>query len=189
MPAIIDGAAQDWRVQELLATGCDALVVSGHKYMASPTAGLVLGTRDFVAAVRAQERGIGRAMKVGKEALLGVLAALDRRSTVDRDTWEALECQRARRVAAAIDKLPGLRAVPVPDSVGMPFERVAVTVDPGVVGTDAQGLAARLANGSPSVRVMSHELGDGRLVLEVVGFTELEERCVVAALEAALAVS
>jgi uncharacterized pyridoxal phosphate-dependent enzyme len=189
VPALIDGAAQDWRVQELLATGCDALVVSGHKYMGSPTAGLVIGARDFVAAVRAQERGIGRAMKVSKECLLGVLAAVDHRSAVDRAAWEALERERARRVAAAIDKLPGLRAVAVPDPVGMPFERVSVTVDPAVVGTDAQGLAARLANGSPSVRVMSHELGEGRLVLEVVGFTELEERCVVAALEAALAVS
>jgi uncharacterized pyridoxal phosphate-dependent enzyme len=186
VPAIIDGAAQDWRARDLIATGCDAWVVSGHKYMASPTAGLVIGTRDFVHAVRAQERGIGRAMKVTKEALLGVLAALDHRDTLDRHTWEALERERARRVAAAIDELPGLRANAVPDPVGMPFDRVSVTVDPAVVGTDAQGLAARLETGSPSVRVMSHELREERLVLEVVGFSEVEERCVVAALRAAL---
>lgn len=186
VPAIVDGAAQDWRAQELIATGCDALVVSGHKYMASPTAGLVIGTKDFVQAVWAQERGIGRAMKVTKEALLGVLAALERRKDVDRHEWEARERERARRVAAAIDELPGLRAVAVPDPVGMPFDRVSVTVDPVAVGTDAQGLAARLASGSPSVRVMEHELSEGRLVLELVGFNASDELGAVTALRAAL---
>lgn len=63
VPAIIDGAAQDMRIGELLETGADLVLVSGHKYLASPTAGLVIGQRGLIEAVRAQETGLGRAMK------------------------------------------------------------------------------------------------------------------------------
>jgi uncharacterized pyridoxal phosphate-dependent enzyme len=48
VPAVIDAAAQDLRIQEVLATGADIVVLSGQKYLASPTAG---GTW-FMPAVR-----------------------------------------------------------------------------------------------------------------------------------------
>jgi uncharacterized pyridoxal phosphate-dependent enzyme len=187
IPVIIDGAAQDWRIEELVATGCDALVVSGHKYMASPTAGMVLGTDEFMQAVRAQERGIGRAMKVTKEALLGLLAAVEERQRQDKDAWQNREIQRAHRVADAIRAMPGLTAAVVPDPVGMPFARVRVDVDASITGLDATTLAARLASGDPSVRVMEHELRQGRIVLEMVGFGPGDEQAMLDALVSALA--
>ena len=45
IPAILDGAAQDMRIGELTATGADLILVSAQKYLASPTAGLVIGRR------------------------------------------------------------------------------------------------------------------------------------------------
>ena len=71
VPTIIDGAAQDFRIEELLETGADVVLVSGQKYLASPTAGLVFGKREYVDAVRAQDKGIGRGMKATKEAIIG----------------------------------------------------------------------------------------------------------------------
>jgi uncharacterized pyridoxal phosphate-dependent enzyme len=186
VPAIVDAAAQDWRVRELVATGCDALVVSGHKYMASPTAGMVFGTDGFIRAFRAQERGIGRAMKATKEALLGLLAALEAREQEDGQAWQARERARARRVAARIDALPGLSTDLVADPAGMPLDRVRVAVDPAAAGLDARTLATRLASGKPSVRVMEHEIASGRLVLELVGFRASDERALVDALRRAV---
>lgn len=182
LPAIVDGAAQDWRVRELVATGCDALVVSGHKYMASPTAGMVFGTDDFVRAFRAQELGIGRAMKVTKEALLGLLAAVEAREQEDVQTWQARERERARRVATRIGALPGLTADLVADPSGMPLDRVRVSVDPTAAGLDARALAMRLADGRPSVHVMQHEIAAGRLVLELVGLRSSDEQALLDAL-------
>ena len=77
IPVIIDAAGQDLRIEELLATGADLVLVSAQKYMASPTAGLVVGRSDLVNAVRAQDKGIGRGMKATKEAIVGVLAAIE----------------------------------------------------------------------------------------------------------------
>jgi seryl-tRNA(Sec) selenium transferase len=51
VPAIIDGAAQDMRIGELIATGADLVLVSPHKYLAAPTADLVIGRRYLVDAV------------------------------------------------------------------------------------------------------------------------------------------
>jgi L-seryl-tRNA(Ser) seleniumtransferase len=186
VPAIVDGAAQDRRVRELVATGCDALVVSGHKYLASPTAGMVFGTEGFIRAFRAQERGIGRAMKATKEALLGLLAALEAREQEDERAWQSREMDRARRVAARIDALPGLNADLVADPAGLPLDRVRVGVDPALAGLDARALATRLADGRPSVRVMQHEIAAGRLVLELADFRSADEEALLDALQGAV---
>jgi L-seryl-tRNA(Ser) seleniumtransferase len=77
VPAIIDGAAQFPRIADLLATGADLVLVSGQKYLGSPTAGMAAGSWSLVQALRAQEKGIGRVMKPTKEAIVGVLAALE----------------------------------------------------------------------------------------------------------------
>lgn len=183
--AIIDAAAQDWRVRDLVATRCDALVVSGHKYMASPTAGVVFGSAAFIRAFRAQEHGIGRAMKASKEALLGVLAALEERERQDKTQWQANAREQASRVASQLRGLAGLTVEVIPDPVGMPFDRVRIGVDPKAVGFDAQALAARLASGNPSVRVMEHELLSGFIVLELVGLEPADEQALVRALHEA----
>lgn len=168
IPAVIDGAAQDMRVDALLATGADLVLVSAHKYLAAPTAGLVFGRRALVAAVRAQEKGIGRAMKATKEAIVGVLKALEERSAGDPVAWQRRQDDKVAAFQRQAGELPGVRLRSVPDPAGMPFSRVALDVDPVAAGMDAAQLAQRLKSGEPSVRVMEHEAGAGRLMLELV---------------------
>ena len=60
----------------------DLVLVSAQKYLASPTAGLIIGRKRLVHACRAHEKGIGRAMKATKEAVIGVLAALEERQNL-----------------------------------------------------------------------------------------------------------
>jgi seryl-tRNA(Sec) selenium transferase len=83
VPAVSDDAAQDFRVRDLLQTGADLVIVSAQKYLGGPTAGLIVGRQPLIAAVRAQERGSGRAMKASKEAIAGALAAISERSAMD----------------------------------------------------------------------------------------------------------
>ncbi len=56
VPVIVDGAAQDMRVAEILATGADLVLLSCQKYLSGLTAGLVLGRRALVDAVAMQHR-------------------------------------------------------------------------------------------------------------------------------------
>jgi L-seryl-tRNA(Ser) seleniumtransferase len=180
LPAIIDAAAQDMRIGSLLDSGADLVLVSGHKYLASPTAGLIIGRRPLVQACRAQERGIGRAMKPTKEAIVGVLAALEERGELDIAAWSARQEDKVRAFAARVNRIRGLDATVVPDPTGMPFSRACITVEEGPDGTwNAALLAERLAAGSPSIRVMDQSTGEGKLFLELVPLAEAEVELII----------
>lgn len=187
VPVIIDAAAQDMRLPQLLASGADAVLASAHKYLAAPTAGLIVGTTPFVRAFRAQEKGIGRAMKAGKEAIVGVLAALDVRAELDLPTWRAEQHRKVAWFVDAVAVIDGLRAEAVPDPAGMPFARVVVSVDPARPGWSAAALAQTLRAGAPSVRVMEHALAQQQLWLELVPLHAHEMREIVRQLACARA--
>jgi len=186
-PAIIDGAAQDIRIGDLLATNADLVLVSAHKYMASPTAGLVAGRRELVNAVRAQEKGIGRTMKPSKEAILGLLAAIEERETVDLAAWSRDQDAKLARFLARVEGLAGVSAAGVADPAGMPFARAELTIDPARAGQDATNLADTLAAGDPAIWVMRHELAAGRIILELVPLDDGEIETIAGRIAAELA--
>ena len=169
VPAIIDGAAQFPRTADLLATGADLVLISGQKYLASPTAGLVAGTRQLVQAVRAQEKGIGRGMKATKEAVVGVLAALEEWQAMDRAKWEADQAAKVTSFVRAADELPGIAAEVLPDPTGLPLSRALLKVD-----GDAAKVATELEAGDPPIYVMTDRLADNELVLELVPLDAVE---------------
>ena len=185
IPVVIDGAAQDMRIPDLLATGADAVLVSAHKYLASPTAGLVLGTHTFVKRFRAQEVGIGRGMKPSKEAIVGVLAALEERQALDLVAWRQRQDARVEMAVALLSACPGIQATAEPDPVGMPFQRVLVSFcqDAGV----ARQVVQALKTARPSIWVMEHRLEQGAIQLELVALTEAEVRQVIEAIALAVA--
>jgi L-seryl-tRNA(Ser) seleniumtransferase len=168
VPAIIDGAAQDLRMRELLATGADLAIFSAHKYLASPTAGLIVGRRELVQACRAQERGIARAMKPSKEAIAGVLAALEEREQLDLPRWRASQRVKVAHFIGQANTIPGIRASEAPDPSGMPFSRISLEVSPAGRRWDAVALAAALRDGTPSIRTMDRAATQGRILLELV---------------------
>ena len=174
VPAIIDGAAQDLRLPELLATRADLVLLSAQKYLAAPTAGLIVGRKPLVQACRAQERGIGRGMKASKEALVGVLAALEEREALDLPAWQA---EQSRKVAWFVDQVrgvSGIAASSLPDSSGLPFSRVRLQIGPTHPLASAAALAVALRQGAPSIWVMDHAAADGYLLLELVSLRDDE---------------
>ncbi len=174
VPAIIDGAAQDLRIDQLLATGADLVLVSAQKYLAAPTAGLIVGRESLVRACRAHERGIGRAMKATKEAIVGVLAALEQRRGLDLPRWRDEQASKLRRFVEQANTIAGISASEQPDPAGMPFSRACLRIDPVRFGRDATALADALRAGQPSIWVIGHALADGQLVLELVPLRDAE---------------
>ncbi|TCO44096.1 L-seryl-tRNA(Ser) seleniumtransferase [Kribbella antiqua] len=180
VPAIIDAAAQFPRIADLLATGADLVLASGQKYLGSPTAGLVAGTWALVQAVRAQEKGIGRVMKPTKEAVIGVLAALEEWQAFDRMKWEADELAKVVSFAAAAGEIPGVTAEVVPDPAGLQVSRVLLKVP------DAKRLATELEAGTPPIYVMTDRVDDNELMVELVPLDETEINTIIARLWAIL---
>lgn len=164
IPVIVD-AASEYDLRGFLARGADLVVYSGQKFLGGPTSGIVAGREDLVRAARLQNHGIGRVMKVGKESIAGLMAALQ--------AWEARDhaAVRAREDAAlalwmdALRPLPGLSCAYVPDPTGNPLQRLRVRVLPGARWS-ARSLADALAAGDPPVMVRDYQTDLGYFDLD-----------------------
>src|SRR5204862_2778764 len=117
VPVIVDAAAQlppRANLSGLVGMGADLVVFSGGKGLRGPQAsGLVLGTDERIAAVRANanpQNAIGRGMKVGKEEIMGLVTAVE--LFLGRDEAEELAAWRlqAETICAAVEGLPGVQA-------------------------------------------------------------------------------
>jgi L-seryl-tRNA(Ser) seleniumtransferase len=161
VPVIVDGAAQDQRLRELVATGADLVLTSAHKYLCSTTAGIVAGRKDLVDAVYLQNRGIGRSMKAGKEAIVGAMAALEYRQRQDMAAWTAQQDAKVDLILKRLAGLPGLTLSVDADPNGCPFSRARLSLDPQVAKHSAASLRDALAGGNPRIVVRTHHAEGG----------------------------
>ncbi len=150
IPVLVDAAAQIPPVSNLWHftkdLGCDGVVFSGGKGIRGPqAAGLLLGTRDLIAGCRrlsSPTQGIGRPMKVGKEELAGMLAAV--RYTLEQDEQAMLGRYEAI-VRNWIESLSGITGVTTergfPSEAGQPHARAIVRLDAGFRKTRDQVVA------------------------------------------------
>ena len=168
VPTIIDGAAQDFRIEELVNTNADLILVSAQKYLASPTAGLVIGRRNLVNAVRAQEKGIGPGMKATKESIIGVLAAIEERKGLDVLEWQYSQVQKVSDFIERTNTYTGVEARAESDTTGLPFSRVKLSINSEKAPLDAKELVDQLRVGEPSIWVMDQNVERGELILELV---------------------
>lgn len=174
VPVIIDAAAQDHQIARLVASGADLITFSGQKYLSGPTAGIVCGRRDLVEAVYLQNRGIGRTMKIGKEAIFGMLVALDERIATDLDGWAAQQRDMNEYLVGQLQDLNGVAVTLERDKVGQPVTRVRLEVDSTVAGIDAEGICRELTKGSPSIKPRAHHTDEGWFLLEPIHVTRDE---------------
>ncbi|KQZ13111.1 hypothetical protein ASD44_02760 [Mesorhizobium sp. Root554] len=165
VPVIVD-AASEYDLQGFLADGADIVLYSGHKFLGGPTSGIVAGQKALVRDVYLQNRGIGRGMKVGKESIVGALAALQAWKTRDHDGIRARERSALECWAQALDGRPGIRAEIVPDPTDNPLDRMKVSIDPEAARITAWDLADRLASGERPVIVRDHEVEHGHFFLD-----------------------
>ena len=107
VPILVDAAAEILTIPNIhLQNGATLVGYSGGKCLRGPqTAGLLLGRKDLVKAAwvhSAPHHGFARAMKVGKEEAIGMLAAVEQWVRRDHDAewrqWTAWLDEIAQRV-------------------------------------------------------------------------------------------
>src|SRR5215211_7480703 len=161
VPVLVDAAAQIPPVAALWEytreLGADIAIFSGGKGLRGPqSSGLVLGRADLIAACRANgspNSSIGRPMKVGKEEMLGILAAVEWSLSQDESALIAGYEAMVRDWIAGLQAIEGITVTRgYPNEAGQPFGRAIIRFDPTCGLTRDQAVAALLA-GDPTVAV------------------------------------
>ncbi|NKL04174.1 aminotransferase class V-fold PLP-dependent enzyme [Rhizobium leguminosarum] len=157
VPVIVD-AASEYDLRIFLEQGADVALYSGHKFLGGPTSGIVAGRKELVRHAFLQNMGIGRGMKVGKESIFGVMAALEAWENRDHAGIRERETGYLNLWKRTLDGRPGLTALIEPDPTNNPLDRLRLIVDPEQAHITAWDLADALAKGSPPIIVRDHEV-------------------------------
>jgi uncharacterized pyridoxal phosphate-dependent enzyme len=164
IPTMNDAAADVPPVENLwkyTAMGFDLVAFSGGKGIRGPqSAGLLLGRKTLIAAARqnASPNGnaIGRGMKVNKEEMVGMLAALELFVSKDH-VREGREFEkRAEEIARSARSVPGVKAEIFVPEVANHVPHVRVSWDDASRGP-ASALVTALRDGEPSIAIRSEE--------------------------------
>ena len=165
IPILVDAAADYLIVPNpYIAQGADLVAYSGGKIIRGPqTAGLLVGRRDLVRAAwanSAPHHAFGRALKVSKEEIVGMLRAVEtwrsgRDIQADLREWEGWFKEMR-------DDLAGVRGLKTQlrgPARGGPFPTLNLSWDPAVIPLTSGEVGRKLLDGEP--RIMSHGEGEG----------------------------
>jgi seryl-tRNA(Sec) selenium transferase len=175
VPVLIDVASELPPVENLTKyarLGGDLVVISGGKGLQGPQGtGMLAGRKDLIEAATLNafpNSHLGRGMKVGKECIVGFIAALNRYVELDHDAITESWNRKAQYVADQLQGIPGLTARPKVSKKG--YADVELTWDQAVIPMTIREVREKLRHGQPRILwfdpvFMTRCLEDGEEVL------------------------
>lgn len=139
--------------------GFDLVTFSGGKGLRGPqNAGLLLGRKDLIAAAALNNSPfsdtVGRGMKVAKEQIVGMVAAVD---WILSQTDAALEQEfrrRANRIAAQLKSVPGIQSeIAIPHVAANAVPHLLLRCDPEKIKIRPLEVASQLRKGTPAIEL------------------------------------
>src|SRR5437879_2532386 len=156
IPIMVDAASEHLeRPSPWLVRGADLVIYSGGKFLRGPqTSGLLLGSKRLVQAAwsnASPHQALGRPMKVSKEDIVGVLAAVEhwfdeRDHAAERQKWY----DDLALIAERVGRLPGARSeIGEPSGVDrVPVLRISWDSEYAIDGLE---LRQRVLDGEPRI--------------------------------------
>jgi L-seryl-tRNA(Ser) seleniumtransferase len=144
-----------WKYTQM---GFDLVTFSGGKGMRGPqNAGLLLGKKELIEAAAKNNNpfdGVGRGMKVAKEQIVGMVAAVDWILSQSDDAMQAEFRRRAERIAAQLKKVPTLEAkIVVPQTAANAIPHLLLRYDQSRIKISPRDAAVELRRGTPSIEL------------------------------------
>ena len=161
IPTFNDAAADVPPVEHLSAytkMGFDLVTFSGGKGIRGPqSAGLLLGRKDLIHAARINawpnSDAIGRGMKVNKEEIVGMMAAVEAYLKRDHQAeWREFE-SRVKIVADSVGPIAGVKAEQFVPEISNHVPHLRITWDAGLVKITPEDVVKKLREGSPSIEL------------------------------------
>jgi len=163
VPILVDWAAGIPPFENLALPwkmGADLYTFSGGKGLCGPQcSGLLLGRKDLIEAALAQsspwEGAVCRPMKVGKEEIMGVLAAVEAWKKRDLSELDKEWNKRVKKIAQLVETVPGVSTeIQVPEG-GNRYPTLTVKWDEAGFKLTVQECAGKLREGSPRIEVLT----------------------------------
>jgi uncharacterized pyridoxal phosphate-dependent enzyme len=165
VPVFVDAAAEEPVVPNIhVAHGATLVGYSGGKCMRGPqAAGLLLGQKDLIAAAwfnAAPHHNWGRALKVGKEEIMGMLAAVRAWYKRDHDAEQRQWRSWLEHIESHVKSFPSVTTEYLqPEDLSNRAPRLAIRWDASKLGITGSELVEHLDKGTPRILV---EGGEGR---------------------------
>ena len=182
LPLMVDAAAEE-DFRKYIAMGADLVCYSGAKALEATTSGFVTGKKELISYIKKQYHGVGRAMKVGKEAIMGLLAALEQYENKDKQAEVAKNVKIVDWLVDEINQIPNLKAQKIQDEAGRAIFRARVFVDPETAGMTATELEGKLKAGTPTIRCRTEFMSLGSLDFDPRPLVEGDKELIVAKLK------
>jgi L-seryl-tRNA(Ser) seleniumtransferase len=149
--------------------GFDLVAFSGGKGLRGPQcSGLLLGRKDLIDAARtlvSPHGGIGRGMKVGKEEIAGLVAAVERYMTVDLDSERRALETKVDHLKDVVGRVKGVAVETFVPEVANHVPHFVATWDETALGLASKQVHERLQAGDPPIHVLLN--GPGKLTVSV----------------------
>jgi len=192
VPVLVDASPEvPQKTDPYLSRGVDLVSYSGGKYLCGPQCtGFLVGRKDLVQAAwfnSSPHHGINRTLKVGKEEIMGALAAIGaffarRNYTQERREWE----QWLSHIGQRVSELPGIRTKLLPPPGVNPHPVLNIEWEVEKYPVTAGELHRIFLEGEP--RLMTHAEGEGNsFIVRAAGMKPGDERLVAERMHAVFA--
>src|SRR4051812_35923551 len=172
IPIMVDAASEHIeRPSPWLQRGAGLVIYSGGKFLRGPqTSGLLLGDKGLVEAAwrnGSPHQALGRPMKVSKEDIVGVVAALEywfgeRDEAAERRKWDADLAAIAERLGA----LDGIRGEIIEPTGVDKVPRLKIIWDRGRFPIDGTGLRLAVLDGEPRIMLDDNSATDDAIAID-----------------------
>jgi uncharacterized pyridoxal phosphate-dependent enzyme len=171
VPILMDDAAgipPIGKVKLYARMGCDLYTFSGGKGLCGPQcSGLLLGRKDLIEAAlyntNPWEGAVCRPMKIGKEEIIGCLAAVETWLKRNLDTLNREWTVRVQRIARIVETVPGVTTRIYTPAEENSYPTLAVSWDEAGWKLTVAECAKSLLDGTPSIVVLTEDNPSGVL--------------------------
>jgi L-seryl-tRNA(Ser) seleniumtransferase len=170
VPCHLDAAADMPPIENLwkyTRMGFDLVCFSGGKGIRGPqNAGLLLGRKDLIELAAQNDNpnsdAVGRGMKVAKEQIVGMVAAIDWLLEQSNETMETEFLRSTAVIQRAVEKIPSVKTRIVTPPIANHVPHLIIDIDPEHLGITPLQVAEELRNGTPSIELNPATGTDGR---------------------------
>jgi uncharacterized pyridoxal phosphate-dependent enzyme len=163
VPCHLDAAADMPPISNLwkyTGMGFDMVSFSGGKDIHGPqNAGLLLGKKKYTDLAQRNlcpADSVGRGMKVAKEQIVGMVAAVDWLLTQTDEGMEKESRERMAVILGMVKDIPSVQTSTLVPELANHVPHLIINFDPEIIGASANELKVRLRTAAPCIEINPH---------------------------------